>query len=505
MLIKYRQGIVVITSLFFSVILLRAQDITSDFNQSHYIQIFHDFGVSWESNTSFKPIQWDNLKALKQCDTSQVQIHWMLEYLIFSSIGDIINPDKESYKLQGNAWFGTLLQYSDGDGVKFQDGSTTLYGYFHFRYNKYFRGWLYPRITTDRYSIPHYTGKPRPNRRAGFNTGETDMAGIGYFGSWIQAWFGRGRQNWGAMALDNLALSEKSAAYDHGTLQLNFTNLRLRYFHGYLETLTDNTHRYITGRGIEYNNRYNLIIGIHEIVIYSGVNRPIDIAYLNPVATHIEVELNERENHSAYLGSGNAIWQLALDWMPINGLRFSSNLLADEIVIDNFERKMGRPHALAYQFRLAWSDIFKQILYSVFIEYTQIGTNTLRHRQNGNNFVSRDLPLGTELGSDSDRWQIGTRIITPWRLISTFSFGMERSGEQNLLQNLYEPYHQFIVVPYPSGVVIESIFFRWEAGWYPRANIRINLLSQIVESNFGGNLNHFQLSLDVYLPTYFEI
>ena len=96
------------------------------------------------------------------------------------------------------------------------------------------------------------------------------MAGIGYFSDWIQFWFGRGRQNWGTMSLDNLALSEKSAAYDHGTLQLRFNDLRLRYFHGYLETLENSNNRYITGRGIEYNNKYNLVIGAHEIIVQTG-------------------------------------------------------------------------------------------------------------------------------------------------------------------------------------------------------------------------------------------
>jgi hypothetical protein len=307
------------------------------------------------------------------------------------------------------------------------------------------------------------------------------------------------------MALDNLALSEKSAAYDHATLQLNFHDIKLRYFYGYLETLGDNNQRYITGRGIEYNNQRNLVIGAHEVIIYSGVDRPFDLAYLNPIATHLEVELNQRDNRPGDTRGGNAIWQLVLDWMPVKRLRFSGNLLADEIVIDDFEREEGKPHALAYQGRLAWSDMFGQVVYTIFTEYTSVGTYTLRHEDGGNNFVSRGLPLGTPLGSDSDRWLSGVSIVTPWRLITTISIGKKRSGEQSILQNLYEPYIEFIDVPFPSGNVVKTAFILWKVSWSPRANMRIKLQSQIADSNLNGNRKYLLISLDAYLPTYFEL
>jgi hypothetical protein len=216
--------------------------------------------------------------------------------------------------------------------------------------------------------------------------------------------------------------------------------------------------------------------------------------------------LNQRVNRPGNLSGQNAIWQLVLDWMPVQGLRLSSNLLADEVVLDKFERDEGKPHSLAYQGRLSWSGMTtKRLAYTVFTEYTQVGTYTLRHGEGGNNFVSRGFPLGTELGSDGDRWLFGVRFVMRSRLITTISIGKKRSGEQNLLQNLYEPYSQFVDVPFPSSVVNETTFFRWEADWYPRTNIRVKIQSQIANSNHKGNRNYFLLSLDAYLPIYFEL
>ncbi len=489
---------------------LSAQAISSDFFPSHYLQISQDYGNNWKSNSSFKPYQWDNINEIRPSDSSRFPLQWMVDDINSYGIQRIISSGIIKDKLQCNAWFGTLMQYSDGEGVKFQDGSTTLNSYFHFSYNNYFKAWLYPRITTDQYSIPHYTGKPRPNRRAGFNTGETDMAGVGYFGDWAQIWFGRGRQNLGAMALDNLALSEKSAAYDHGTLQLRFNNLQLRYFHGYLETLeNNNNHRYITGRGIEYNNKHNLIIGAHEIVIYSGANRSFDIAYFNPIATHLEVELNQRDNRIGGTGGQNAVWQLSTDWMPLKGLRFSGNLLFDEFALDE-EHISGTDttesmNNYAYQTRLAYSNELLDCFTTFDLQYTFVSTYALRHEQGANNFISRGLPLGSNIGSDGDRWQFGIRVVTPFRIITNFQIGQKRSGVNNLVNNLYESYGEIETGPFPSGNVEATNFIKCDLSWSIKNNINLKVCAQKSESNLNGNQDYIILSLDAFLPTHFEL
>ena len=53
---------------------------------------------------------------------------------------------------------------------------------------------------------------------------------------------------------------------------------------------------HIIGRGIEWNNHKNIILSLSELVVYSGINRPIDFAYLNPLSSHLEIELNDRQN-----------------------------------------------------------------------------------------------------------------------------------------------------------------------------------------------------------------
>ena len=70
--------------------------------------------------------------------------------------------------------------------------------------------------------------------------------------------------------------------------------------------------RYITGRGIEWTNEKSMIVSLSEVVIYSGLNRAIDFAYFNPVSSHLEIEMNERQNQPSGKNA-NGVWQFSLD------------------------------------------------------------------------------------------------------------------------------------------------------------------------------------------------
>ena len=94
----------------------------------------------------------------------------------------------------------------------------------------------------------------------------------------------------------------------------DYGKVRVRYIYGFLENVETNINRYITARGFEWTNKRSLIIGFSETVIYSGENRSIDIGYLNPISSHLEIELNNRLNIIGDANS-NAVWQIHLDYL----------------------------------------------------------------------------------------------------------------------------------------------------------------------------------------------
>lgn len=71
--------------------------------------------------------------------------------------------------------------------------------------------------------------------------------------------------------------------------------------------------------------------------------------------------------------------------------------------------------------------------------YDRIGTYTFRHGHAYTSYVSRNLPLGSPLGSDVDEVAVGFSWIAPWSLLLEGQFKHQRIGEENLLERQYLP------------------------------------------------------------------
>ena len=348
--------------------------------------------------------------------------------------------------------FGPLRHDSDGFksdslmvrsrfGAKFSDKNKVLYAYGHFTFKNYFHGYLYPRIVTNPNSVDRFTGVPRDIKRRGFSAGETDLSGITFERDWIMFQFGRGRQSWGAGNNIQLAVSETSPAYDYGMIDLNFSNLRVRYFHGYLESDSSQNNRYINGRGVEYKNNKNFIIGLSEIIIYSGENRNLDYAYLNPISTHLEIELNQRQNLEGN-DSGNGVWQISIDYLSPKKNRFSFNYMFDEFILDKSQLIDGKERFNAYSFKIV-KNIFKSNsrIVSTYLSRAMIGKNTFRHEDGSNNFVQRNKPLGHFLGSDFEITEIGLSSLINQNLIISIQLGRKKQGNNSILNKPYNSYN----------------------------------------------------------------
>ena len=130
-----------------------------------------------------------------------------------------------------------------------------------------------------------------------------------------------------------------SPSYDYHLIGLNLNKIRYRYFHAFLESDSLGMNRYLTAKGIEYSNLESMVISFSELVIYSGINRSIDHTYLNPLSSHLEIELNDRRNLIG-TDNGNAVWQASLDLFFLEKFRFSLNLLFDELVFDASQRDL---------------------------------------------------------------------------------------------------------------------------------------------------------------------
>ena len=481
-----------------------SQDLSQDFSISSYYNLIKTHTNSWQSNTSLKPLVWGDMN-IKKMDSSGYIPKWVFfDYLNLIESSMSFKNDKN---LNVSGWFGKTFQYSDGDTSDFVGSSSTLHCYFNYSYKKSYKAWIYSRITSNANSLPHYTGKPRKKRRLGLNSGEVDMSGFGYFKPNFQIWYGRGHQNWGAMQSDNIALSSNSPSFDQLSFQLKYDNFKYKYFHGYLETIGDNNHRYIVGKGLEYNNLRNFLLSFSEIVIYSGKNRPLDYSYVNPFNTHLEIELNNRDNRNGGTGGSNAVWNLAADYLFGQYYRLHANLLIDELGLDEYnvtENDTSKSiNNFGYQIRFSITkNIFNKP--SIFYMYfSRVSAYALRHENFLNNFVSRNFVLGSGLGSDSQIIKSGFEVVGSRRVILKMAMGILQSGENNILDNLYANYSNVDPTAFPSGYVRTFKFIHTKIVAHLKPNLDVNISHQYFSSN--RSLNNLYFALNYQIPVKFSL
>ena len=445
-----------------------SQELPNEFLQSQRFKFFIDSGNHWDIKSCFGPVRHQKVKSTK------LQNHDSL--IIKSRLGFALINEKIS-----------------------------LYSYNIFNYKNNFYGYLYPRIVNSS-EINRYTGIPRDRSRAGFSSGETDIAGICFQNNWLLFQIGRGRQSWYAGENIELSLSENSPSYDYGLLNLEFGRLSVRYFHGFLESDSSGINRYITGRGIEWTNKKNFNLLLSETVIYSGLNRPLDFAYLNPISSHLEIELNNRQNR---LGTenGNGVWQASIDILVRSNLRFSGNLLFDEFVIDKVEKEAGKENGLAYSLRISFTPIRNEKFCIInYISKIRIGTPTFRHGDGFNNFVQRGKPLGWSYGSDGYENKIGLKYFNHQKnIFGKIEIGQRFIGEESLLSNPYEPYSDYIKGDFPSGETDKIFFIFSEIQYYYKPHLSV--LSNFRYSNSSNDevINSITIGLNVYYPKTFKL
>ena len=442
------------------------QEIPQDFIEYFEYEVGFDYNKNWDKKSNLGPIRYDK------------------------------NYKNKSDSLKVNYRVGFENKYN----LK-NENNLNLYGYYHFSYKENFYGYLYSRIASNSESLSRYTGKPREISRFGLNSGEVDLSGIGYENDWLILQIGRGRQNWGAVRGLDLALGEGSAPYDYGLFALNLGKLRGKYFHGFLEN-HESSNRYIVGHGIEYSNLKNLVLSLSEVVIYSGIGRPLDLSYFNPFFSHLEIELNNRSNSSGVTtGGGNAIWMQSIDWFVHPKFRLSANFLIDELAIDKIERDNGKEHSLASAVRFAITpNIFNYQYFVFYFQYKKIGSYALRHHRGSNNFVHRGLPLGSELGSDLIELKFGLNYYNQSNFFIESNFSLKSTGEESIIYRPYDPYLDTKSGPFPSGQVIDILSFSMISSYRFKTNIAISSEFEFQKSESFNDRLSMIIGINIYCP-----
>ena len=369
----------------------------------------YDFGEDWQSLTLFSPNRYD----LNRKEKNSTEI--------------VLDHRNNNYFFHGSA---------------------------QFKYKKNYYIFIQPTF----YKKINNNYKHNIQKNILFNRNESNY-GLGYENSWVIIQLAKTKENWGAGNDIELALSKNSSVYDYFLLGSDYGNFRVRYIYGLLEKIDFNINRYIVSRGFEWTNKKSLIFGFSETVIFSGENRSIEIGYLNPIASHLEVELNNRLKIIGD-GSANAVWQFHFDYLFYKKIRFSFNYLYDEFVLDP-DIEIGKEHGRAYSIRLALTPLsLNNHLLTLHSSLIYVGSPTFRHRNGTNNFVQDGRPLGWYRGSDGQDFYFGLNYFNRKNIIVEISSGLYKNGEETIINNVYEPYSDYQKGPFPSGNINKEIYVR---------------------------------------------
>jgi hypothetical protein len=408
--------LIIFLNLLFPVI---SQEIPNDYLHVRKLKFLYDIGKYWKSNTSIGPYRYQNHIMFDSTNnTTQSRIifgfkNYNYDYLLFGDSRILIN---DKY-------------------------------YLFYRVN----------VTNNSDGFTDFHGIEREKSRIGnLKSLEVQYSGIGYDNGFSILQFGRGKQVWVAGNDISLILGENAPSYDYGLIGLNFRKLKMRYFHGFLENVLEdgeNINRFIYGKSIEWVNNENIILSLSEIGIYQGLDRRLDISYLNPISNHVEIEMNNRQNHHG--NNQNAVWQISFDKYFKESTRFSFNFLIDEITIDSEEKGLGEGNLLAFSSKVLSK--IRQVNSKYFLgyfSYTSVGTHTFRHNDGKTNFVSRGVPLGTSLGSDVRKFMLGLKFVDYNKnLYFDLSYSFMQSGEKNIVNMPYQKNENIYKTEFPSGVI----------------------------------------------------
>ena len=363
----------------------------------------------------------------------------------------------------------------------------TIHALGRMEYKDHFFAYSYPQLSR------RINDEQKQITETEFTSVNSNYSGFGFKNNWILLQIGKGKESWGAGNDIQLALSDKSKNYTYLLLGSDYGRIRVRYIYGFLENVRSNINRYITARGIEWSNKKSLVIGFSETVIYSGENRSFDIGYLNPISSHLEIELNNRLNIIGDSNS-NAVWQFHLDIIPMKNLRFSLNYLIDEFVFDP-DIQLGKEHGKAYSTKLAYSPLmFQKSLLSFNLSFVHVGTPTFRHGIGTNNFVQDGIPLGWPGGSDGKEVCFGLDYYDNNNIVASLLTGYRSSGEESINSRIFETYADYQKGKFPSGEVVKSHFSQINISY----NWRDCYLFSIAFENFSKrNLLLFTLSVKI--------
>ncbi len=304
-------------------------------------------------------------------------------------------------------------------------------------------------------------------------TGWVDQAALYYyFPRGIFASIGRSLMIWGPEQHDALLLSDNAPPLDRIWLGYEHPALRFDYFITRLDDVVHNDStlvRYISAHRLSFRKKGLFEIGLSELVLYGGHNRPVDWRYLNPFVPYYWEQWNRGSDDNVFFGA-----DFSLYW-PQRSRIFG------ELMIDDFQIDLeSEPHQVGYKLGIDALEPFGLQRLFTKLSYSRVNTTVYGQNQPQNLYLFYGKPIGYFDGNDQDRILALLRYHISRTYDAELEFRFTRKGEGRIEQHVKSgvPFED----KFPTGVVEKS------------PSVRLGLLMfdrRLIEGRLDLRFSHF--------------
>jgi hypothetical protein len=249
----------------------------------------------------------------------------------------------------------------------------------------------------------------------------------------FEASIGRGNLKEGVGQRENLTFSRSSITFDWLKLKIGDKKISYSLTHGTLSwpskrsvLPTDSTvstknspRRWVAYHKVNIKPTNWLSMSVYEMINYS--NRGAEIAYINPVNRYAFAEWELQDQDNGWMGA-------QLIARPLSNLEVYTELLIDDLgnKADIFKKKefpktsrFGRRYGVSVATN---SDLL------LWTEYTRLDPFLYSHPYDLNSHTDKGIGLGSQIGPNADRSEIGIKLWGLGRSFITFSYSYNRQG-----------------------------------------------------------------------------
>jgi hypothetical protein len=302
------------------------------------------------------------------------------------------------------------------------------------------------RFDRDIAENPDYTGKIW-HQTAGF-TEQAYFILTGYKQRWSLK-LGRDHLSWGP-GEDHLILNDSPRGLDQISFKIrwkwgNFTTL-IAQLDDFTHSTGTRTPRFLTGHRLEVVPWCWLTVGVSETILYPGGVR---FGMMNPLLPFYGELVNENSD-------GNSMISLDANAWLHPGLQAYGEILLDDIQLE--KKKPQDLEPTEWGWLIGTRSIFFHDQIGLQLDYSGVTNRTYNAVDPTNRYMTRGLPLGSELGNDGDllKLQVSGWPIACLRLDGYGSIRRQGEGRVNApFDTSYVNYsvNQGYNEPFPSGTV----------------------------------------------------